>query len=74
MKAHKSFYIANCIERAMRAGSDDKHHRRLIEDIAEAVLIADADSLDAAHKHLMIVCDAAESGLYFTKEKTANEN
>jgi hypothetical protein len=61
------YYIANCIKRILAAECSNRHANRRADDIAEAIRIANNESIEDAHKYLMRLCDAAEAGNYSDK-------
>jgi hypothetical protein len=58
------YYITNCIARVLNAECVNSKANQRAEDIAEAVRIANNESIEDAHKYLMNLCDEAEAGRY----------
>jgi hypothetical protein len=60
----KMVYIENCISRIISSECvPAKAHQRVV-DLAEALLVANNDSMEAAHIFLINLCNEAEAGKY----------
>lgn len=57
-------YISNCIFRIMVSPCSPANEQRRAEDLAGALYHAEALGLDNAHRYLIRLCDAAETGKY----------
>jgi hypothetical protein len=59
-----TYYISNCILRIINAECSNQNMKRRADDITEAIRIANNESIEDAHKYLVILCDNAEAGTY----------
>ena len=62
------YFIQNCLKRVLYAPCDITNSNKRVDDIAEAIRIANNESIEDAHKYLVTLVTEAEAGKYASQQ------
>lgn len=62
------YFIQNCLKRVLYAPCDITNSNKRVDDIAEAIRIANNESIEDAHKYLVALVTEAEAGKYASQQ------